>query len=77
MLTVYSKTNCPNCVKLKTQLNSWGIQYEEVNIEKNMDARTFVLDAGHRSVPVLYNGLENINTSGLTKQKLQQIIGGF
>jgi len=77
MLTVYSKNNCPNCVKLKNQLASWNVEYEEVNIEQDMHARNFVIEQGHRSVPVLYNNLENINTNDLTKEKLQQIIGGF
>jgi bacteriocin-like protein len=77
MLTVYSKNNCPNCVKLKNQLKSWGVTYEEVNIEQDMDARNFVVEQGHRMVPVLYNGVENITTHDLSKEKLQQIIGGF
>lgn len=77
MLTVFSKNNCPNCVKLKNQLNSWNVQYEEVNIEQDINARNFVVEQGHRMVPVLYNGSENIQTSNLTKEKLQQIIGGF
>lgn len=77
MLTVYSKNNCPNCVKLKNQLNMWNIQYTEQNIEENMDARNFVVGQGHRMVPVLYNDMEHILTNGLTKEKLQQIIGGF
>lgn len=77
MLTLYSKTNCPNCVKLKTQLNMWNVQFEEVNIEKNMNAKNFVIDQGHRSVPVLYDGLTNIEINNLTKLKLQQIVGGF
>ena len=77
MLTVYSKNNCPNCVKLKNQLKSWGVTYEEVNIEQDMDAKNFVVEQGHRMVPVLYNGIENIATHDLSKEKLQQIIGGF
>ena len=77
MLTVYSKNNCPNCVKLKNQLKMWNIEYTEQNIEENMDARNFVIDQGHRMAPVLYNNMEHIPTNGLTKEKLQQIIGGF
>ena len=74
MLKVYSKNNCPNCVKLKTQLKTWGVEYEEVNIEQDMDARNFVVEQGHRMVPVLYNDLENINVNNLTKEKLLEII---
>lgn len=74
MLKVYSKNNCPQCVKLKTQLETWGVEYEAVNIDENMDARNFVVEQGHRMVPVLYNDLENINVNNLTKEKLLEII---
>jgi glutaredoxin len=77
MLTVYSKNNCPYCVKLKNQLTSWNVEFNEVNIEQDKDAKNFVVDQGHRTVPILYNGLEHIKHEGLTKEKLQQIIGGF
>jgi bacteriocin-like protein len=77
MLVVYSKNNCPNCVKLKNQLKMWNVEYTEQNIEENMDARNFVVDQGHRTAPVLYNDMEHIPTNNLTKEKLQQIIGGF
>ena len=70
MLTVYSKNNCPYCVKLKNQLNTWGIAFEEVNIEQDKDAKSFVVEQGHRSVPVLYNELEYINHNNITKEQL-------
>jgi glutaredoxin len=74
MLKVYSKNNCPQCVKLKTQLETWGVEYNTVNIDEDMDARNFVIEKGHRMVPVLYNDLENINVNNLTKEKLLEII---
>ena len=74
MLTVYSKNNCPQCVKLKTQLKTWGLEYEEVNIEENMDARNFVVEQGPRMVPVLYSNLKNINVNNLTKEQLLEQI---
>ena len=74
MLKVYSKNNCPQCVKLKTQLETWGVEYDTVNIDEDMDARNFVIEQGHRMVPVLYNDLQNINVNNLTKEKLLEII---
>jgi glutaredoxin len=76
MLTVYSKNNCSYCVKLKNQLNGWNVEYEEINIEQNAEAKSFVVDQGHRTVPILYNGIEHIKHEGLTKNMLQQIIAG-
>lgn len=33
-ITVYSKSNCPNCVSAKQLLKSKGIAYEELDVEK-------------------------------------------
>lgn len=56
-LTVYSKTVCPFCVNAKNFLKAKNIDFEEINIEHSNDARQFMLDKGHRSVPqIYYNG---------------------
>lgn len=54
MLTVYSKTTCPYCVQAKQLLESRGIEYNEILVDKDLAAREFVLERGHRSVPQLY-----------------------
>ena len=54
MLKVYSKTNCPACDKAKTLLQRYGIEYEEMLIDKSTEAKEFVLFEGHRQVPQLY-----------------------
>ena len=53
-LVVYSKTNCPACVLLKSRLQREGREFTEVNVDKDPDARSFLLSKGHRSVPVVY-----------------------
>ena len=54
MLTVYSKNNCPFCVQAKNLLKLKNIAFEEINIEQNPEARKFVLEQGHRTVPQIY-----------------------
>jgi glutaredoxin 3 len=54
MLTVYSKANCPFCVQAKNLLTLKGIEYEEVRIDLEPEAREFVLSEGHRTVPQIY-----------------------
>lgn len=54
MLTVYSKNNCPFCVQAKNLLTLKGIEYEEIKIDENPEAREFVLSEGHRTVPQIY-----------------------
>lgn len=53
---VYSKTNCPQCDKLKGKLNALGIKYTEVKVDApgNERFREFLLREGHRSVPQVY-----------------------
>lgn len=32
-ITIYTKANCPNCVKAKAMLKSHGLEYSEVDVE--------------------------------------------
>jgi len=54
MLTVYSKSNCPFCDKAKYLLNQKGIQFNEVRVDQDSEARTFIVNEGHRTVPQIY-----------------------
>jgi len=53
-LTVYSKTTCPYCVQAKLLLESRDIQYVEILVDQDAEAREFILSKGHRSVPQIY-----------------------
>jgi glutaredoxin len=70
MLTVYSKNNCPYCVRAKQLLESKGVEYTEVNIEKDPESRQMLVDKGLRSVPQIFYGYELIpgGFDGLNKQ---------
>lgn len=57
-LTVYTKDDCGYCVMLKNLLEKTGIAYEEVNIKENEDARTMLKEAGHKTVPQIYQNGE-------------------
>ena len=54
MVTIYSKDSCTFCVRSKQYLESNNIEYTEVNIENNLEAREWILEQGHRSVPQIY-----------------------
>ena len=54
MLTVYSKNNCPFCVQAKNLLKLKNIAFEEINIEEQPEARSFIVSEGHRTVPQIY-----------------------
>ena len=53
-LTVYSKTTCPYCIHAKNYLNNHGIDFREVNIEQDDEAKEFIRSQGHRTVPQIY-----------------------
>jgi glutaredoxin 3 len=77
MLTVYSKTVCPYCVQAKNFLKSKNITFKEVNIEEDEEARDFIINQGHRTVPQIYlNGSLFVEGGwqGLSKMSAEQIL---
>jgi len=51
---LYSKTNCPACVKAKNLLKEHNVEYEEHNIEENEEkASEMIKKSGQRGVPVV------------------------
>jgi glutaredoxin len=54
MLTVYSKANCPFCDQAKNYLKNKNINYREIRIDQDTEARDFIMSQGHRTVPQIY-----------------------
>lgn len=52
-LRVYTAPRCPACSELKHELDAKGIEYEEVDVFKNADARARLEREGLYVVPVL------------------------
>jgi len=54
-VTMFSTTWCGYCRRLKTQLDSVGIGYTEVNIEEEPGAAAFVeqVNGGNQTVPTV------------------------
>ncbi|MBD8078233.1 mycoredoxin [Cellulosimicrobium arenosum] len=54
-ITMYSTTWCGYCRRLKTQLDSVGIGYTEVNIEQDPDSAAYVeqVNGGNQTVPTV------------------------
>lgn len=77
MITVYSKTHCPHCVSAKQFLESRNINYQDINIETDTEAREFILSQGHKSVPQIYVGdrlLVSGGWQGLNQLTTEQIL---
>jgi glutaredoxin 3 len=79
---VYSKQNCPYCVRAKALLQRKGVTFEEIDVENDDARRTWLVEAtGQRTVPQIFvdgrslGGFEDIDA--LDKQgKLDPILRG-
>lgn len=63
-VVVYSKNNCPACVRVKNELTLKGVEFVEVNIDRVPAAKAFIIEKGHRSVPVVY--VDDVHTDPAT-----------
>jgi mycoredoxin len=54
-VTMYSTTWCGYCRRLKLQMDQAGIGYDEIDIERDPDAATFIegVNGGNQTVPVI------------------------
>jgi len=54
---VYTKKNCPYCVRAKALLDRKGVRYEEIDAEGNDALRAWLVEAtGQRTVPQIFAG---------------------
>lgn len=81
MLTVYSKNNCPFCDKAKYLLTTKGIDYQEIKIDEDPQAREWLMAQGHRTAPQIYYGTEVFVEGGyqglakLSDEEIHQRLG--
>lgn len=80
-LTVFSKKNCPFCDQAKALLKKKEIAFEEISIDQDPQARQFIVEQGHRTVPQIYKdgslfvegGFQGL--SKLSDEELKQRLG--
>ena len=54
---VYTKKNCPYCVRAKALLTKKGVAFEEVDVETDDALRTWLVETtGQRTVPQIFVG---------------------
>jgi len=54
---VYTKKNCPYCVRAKALLDRKGVAYEEIDAEHDDALRTWLVETtGQRTVPQIFVG---------------------
>ena len=53
MIKVFSQPFCSTCVALKNELKKNNIEFEDINVIENSEARNEILDKGFRAVPIV------------------------
>lgn len=72
MVKFYTKENCPKCAFSKQMLGQRGINFEEINIDHNEEAKQSLLEKGFQSLPVIDFGTEVV--VGNDPAKLMKVI---
>jgi thioredoxin reductase (NADPH) len=55
MIIVYSKTNCPQCDRVKQLLTQHNITFDVKMVDKDPAIRNWLVQQGHKSVPQVYD----------------------
>ena len=74
-LRLYTQDNCSYCVQMKRKLDSWGINYEIINLSETPEAKYFLKEQGLRTVPQLFFNdikLNNVDTDNFDHHALLQ-----
>lgn len=60
-ITVYTNTGCSKCAMLKRWLTMNELDYDELNIGENQEARNLLISKGLRSLPQVAIGDEIVS----------------
>jgi len=81
-ITLYTKENCPFCVRAKALLARKGVDFEEIPVEGRDDLRSWLVETtGQRTVPQVFVGERSLggytDVAALDKDgKLDAILRG-
>ncbi len=54
MITLFTKSGCPNCVLAKTLLEDAGVEYETKDVDTDFEAMQQLANMGLRSLPQVF-----------------------
>ena len=81
MITIYTKTDCQFCDMAKSLLESRGVAFNTINVSEKSEARDFLIENGHRSVPQIFRGTTHIpggyqGIAGMSEEEFNTKIKG-
>lgn len=71
MITVYTRSGCPQCTMTERVLDTLGVDHMVVELDGNPFALSMVKDMGYTSAPVVVNGDES--WAGFRPDKLNEL----
>lgn len=69
---IYSSDSCIYCKEAKAYFKNKGIEFDEKNITKDMDARKELMKMGYMSVPIIK--IDDKIIKGFNKEMINKII---
>ena len=73
-ITIYTKTNCPNCATAKQLLISKGLAYQEINIETGDRFANFVANyPDAKQMPQIFIGDQRVGGLAGLQAALKQL----
>ncbi|EEB36567.1 glutaredoxin [Anaerococcus hydrogenalis DSM 7454] len=72
-VTVYTSNTCPHCKAAKNYLRENNIDFEEKNVDEDRSAIDYLVEKGHRGVPVI--NIEGEDIVGFNKELVDEKLG--
>lgn len=72
-VTVYTSNTCPHCKAAKNYLRENNIDFEEKNVDEDRSAINYLVEKGHRGVPVI--NIEGEDIVGFNKELVDEKLG--
>ena len=72
-ITVYTSNTCPHCKAAKNYLRENNIEFEEKNVDEDRSAIDYLVEKGHRGVPVI--NIEGEDIVGFNKELVDEKLG--
>ena len=76
MMKLYTRTVCPKCMLIKSELNVAGLegQYEMINIDQDDRAKEKIVNAGFMTVPILEVGGKLIHDFAEMNEYISELV---
>lgn len=72
-VTVYTSNTCPHCKAVKNYLKENNIDFEEKNVDEDRSAIDYLVEKGHRGVPVI--NIDGEDIVGFNKEIVDEKLG--